>query len=36
MSDQVDFLFADKLQSFLQVGTIAFGMHGPAFPNYPN
>ena len=32
---QVDFLFVDKDQSFLQVGAIAFGGHGQPCPKYP-
>ena len=31
--DQIDFLFADKHQSFLQIGTIVFG--GPDIPKVP-
>ena len=33
--DQVDFLFADKHQSFLKVVAIAFGERGQVCPKYP-
>ena len=35
LRDQVDFLFADKYQSFLQVSVIASGGFGLAWPNCP-
>ena len=34
MSDEVDFLHADKHQSFLQTDTIFFDKFGQAFPKY--
>ena len=33
--DQVDFLFPDKHQSFLQVGAVAFGWRGQAYLKKP-
>ena len=33
--DEVDFLYADKHQTILQVDTIALGGHGQACPNHP-
>ena len=33
--DRVDFLPADKHQSFLQVDTIIFDAYGQAYPNFP-
>ena len=33
---QGEFLFADKYQSLLQVGAIAFGWCGQSCPKYPN
>ena len=34
MSDEVDFLHADKHQGFLQVGNIFFGWFNPAWPKW--
>ena len=36
MKDEVDFLFTDKRQRFLQVDTIILGVCGQACPSYPN
>ena len=36
MSDEVDFLQADKHESFLQIHAMTFGGDGQAFPKFPN
>ena len=35
VSNEVDFLHADKHESFLQTDTITFGEDGQAFPKFP-
>ena len=35
MSDKVDYLHADKHESFLQIDTIIFDGDGQAFPKFP-
>ena len=35
VSDEVDFLHADKHESFLQTDTVVFDGDGKAFPNFP-
>ena len=35
VSDQVDFLHADKHGSFLQIDTMIFDGDGQAFPKFP-
>ena len=35
VSDEVDFLYADKHESFLQIDTIIFDGDGQAFPKFP-
>ena len=35
VSDEVDFLHADKHESFLQIDTITFDGDGQAFPKFP-
>ena len=35
MGDEVDFLAADKNESFLQVDSITLGLHSQACPRYP-
>ena len=35
MKDEVDFLFADKRQRFIQSDTIILDVCGQACPNYP-
>ena len=35
MSDEVDFLRADKHESFLQINTMIFGGDGQAFSKFP-
>ena len=35
LRDQVDLLFTDKHQSFVQASAIAFGWHGQSCPKYP-
>ena len=35
VSDQVDFLHADKHGSFLQIDTVIFDGDGQAFPKFP-
>ena len=34
MSDEVDFLHADKHESFLQIHTMIFDENGQAFPKF--
>ena len=34
MSDKVDFLHADKYESFLQIQTMIFDENGQAFPKF--
>ena len=34
-NEEVDFLLADKLESFLQVDSIALGVCSQASPKYP-
>ena len=33
--DEIDFLFGDKHQSFLQVSTIIFDLHNQTWPKFP-
>ena len=35
VSDEVDFLHADKHESFLQIDTMIFDGDGQAFPKFP-
>ena len=35
MEDRVDFLPADKHESFLKIDSITFGLHSRACPRYP-
>ena len=35
VKDEVDFLLADKCQTFFQIATIILGVCGQACPNYP-
>ena len=35
VSDEVDFLHADKLERFLQIDTMTFDGDGQAFPKFP-
>ena len=35
VSDEVDFLYADKHESFLQIDSIIFDGDGQAFPKFP-
>ena len=35
VSDEVDFLHADKHESFLQIDTMIFNGDGQAFPKFP-
>ena len=35
MSDEVEFLHADKYESFLQIHTMIFDGYGQAFPKLP-
>ena len=35
VKDEVDFLPADKCQSFFQIGAMLLGVYGQACPDYP-